>query len=102
MLYGGEVIGWTTACAPAGSHGLVLVTSGLSSAASQARAEVQHAAGVSGVELVMTPAVAGPAVEAEAVKVVARNAPQRRHEHLPLTGGDLSDTTATSSGARSV
>jgi hypothetical protein len=58
MLYGGEVIGWTTAGTPAGSRGLVLVTSGLSSAASQARAEVQHAAGVFGVDLVMTPAMA--------------------------------------------
>jgi hypothetical protein len=71
LLYGCELIGWTTADAQSGSRGLLLIPSGLSSAASQARHEVQDAAGVFGVDLVGAPAAKGPAVEAEVVKAFA-------------------------------
>jgi hypothetical protein len=78
LLYGCELIGWTTADAQGASRGLVLVTSGLSSAARQARDEVQHAAGVFSVDTVRAPAAKGPAVEAEVVKAFARSVPLHR------------------------
>jgi hypothetical protein len=78
LLYGGEVIGSAAADARTGSRSLILVTSGLSSAAHQARNEVHHAAGVFGVDIVRAPAAKGPAVEAQVVKAFARSAPLHR------------------------